>query len=142
MIDFKCSFIIATPKKPLQPPRSARLGGMDVLVWCCQRSFVGTTLDVYSGDESMFRCWLMYVDLLGARILQDVPGVLDFIGGAVGNQQELPGLDRSFIRHNAVLRDAQTEQPCSQRADSANQHCAFQGGDNPCNNRSGCKDRT
>src|ERR1039457_4034182 len=123
MIDFKCSFIIATPKKPLQPPRSARLGGTDVLAWCCQRSFdgptlYGPTLDGYSGNESMFCGWLMYVDLLGARSLQDVPGMLDFIRGAVGNQQELAGLDRSFILQNTVLRNTQAEQPCSQRAHS------------------------
>ena len=40
----------------------------------------------HSGDESLFRDWLMYVDLLGTRVLQDVPGMLDFNGAAVGNQ--------------------------------------------------------
>ena len=63
-----------------------------------------------SGNESRFHGRLMYVDLLGARSLQDVPGVLDFTGGAVGNQQELAGLNRSFIPQNGVLRNAQTEQ--------------------------------
>ena len=98
---------MATPKKPLQPPDTRGwVVGMH-LVWCCQRSFDGTALDLYSGNKSRFRGWLMYVDLLGARTLQDVPGTLDFIGGAVGNQQELAGLNRSFILQNAVLRNAQ-----------------------------------
>ena len=115
---------------------------MDLLARYCQRSIYGTTLDLDSGNKSGFCGWLMYVDLLGARILQDVPGMLHFIGGAVGNQQELAGLDRSFVLQNAVLRNAQTEQPCSQRADSANHNCAFQSGDNPGDNGTGREDRT
>jgi hypothetical protein len=67
MIDFRCSFIIATPKKPVQPPRHARLGDTDVVAGYCQRAFDGSTLAPGSGNESRFASyWVMYVNLLGA----------------------------------------------------------------------------
>jgi hypothetical protein len=52
-------------------------------------SFDGTALALCSGGESRFRGRLMYVDLLGGRSWQDVPGLLDFTpGDAVSNQQK------------------------------------------------------
>lgn len=83
----------------------------------------------------------MVVDCVRASAGKDIPRADDFIGRAVGDHNELVGLERGLILENAVLRNTKAGQAGAKRTHSADHDCAFERPNDPGNERSGHEER-
>jgi len=73
----------------------------------------------------------MDCDLHSVGRLQDIPGFGHLVRGAMSQEEELVGLQRCLVRHDAVFGDASAIQPCPERAQSDHHNRAFQRADDP-----------
>src|SRR5579863_462710 len=84
---------------------------------------------------------LVAVDLLSARSLQDVAGFPHFLGGSMCDKNELAGFDRRLVFYDAVLGNAEAEEPSTESTDPSHDDCALQGPDDPVDNGAGSNNR-
>src|SRR5579872_354805 len=86
-------------------------------------------------DERRFGRGLVGLDLFRARSLQHVAGFRYFGGGSMCDQNELAGLDRRFVFHDAVLWDTDAVESCTKRTETPYDDSTFERRNDPGNNR-------
>lgn len=77
----------------------------------------------------------------GTGAFQNQSRAIDRVWRAMDDEQKLVGFQSYFILDDAILRNANADEACPERTDSADNHSSLKTRDNPANERTSYEDR-